>query len=155
MSIPQPAKRVGAEDRRQLIDDLKSRPCADCGNTFPAMVMEFDHARGRKRFEIGGGKYNSLGVVLTEVRKCDVVCSNCHTIRTHERRVRAHARFQATDWNVVVEVQLDRADALMVGQTLRSLSRDGGRLGPGTREIYGRVGVALLEAALAPLEPAE
>jgi hypothetical protein len=53
--------------------------------------MDFDHRPGtEKLFEIAD--YLATRVVSTyakldaEIEKCDVVCSNCHRIRTQERR---------------------------------------------------------------------
>ena len=75
------------EEQRELIASFRSRPCADCGIQYPSYVMEFDHARGTKSFNIGSGRYKSTGALLAELSKCDVVCANCHTIRTHFRRI--------------------------------------------------------------------
>ena len=65
----------------------KSRPCVDCGVTYPPYVMDFDHVRGEKLKEIGVMRGTvSTRVLLAEIAKCEVVCSNCHRIRTHRRR---------------------------------------------------------------------
>jgi uncharacterized OB-fold protein len=74
------SKRLSA---LMLKDKLKSVPCMDCGRSFPPYVMDFDHVRGRKSYEIS--RVRSMAKVLAEVGKCDVVCSNCHRIRTHSR----------------------------------------------------------------------
>lgn len=149
-SIPyeqQPGQRPGGAERRALIDEIKSRPCADCKCSFPPYVMEFDHARGQKCFEIGNNKYVALDRILEEAKKCDVVCSNCHAIRTHERRLQTSATFNATDWSATVEIPLDRGDALMVGQSLRTLAR-AASTPKGTRDIFDRVGTAMAQTAL-------
>ena len=71
---------------RRLINELKSKPCADCGLTYPFYVMDFDHREG-KAFTISQAwRARSWGAVLEEVEKCDVVCANCHRERTHNRR---------------------------------------------------------------------
>lgn len=73
-------------EARALVLKAKDRPCADCGKSYPAYVMDFDHVRGEKRFMLsraanwaGGG----LELVEEEIAKCDVVCANCHRVRTH------------------------------------------------------------------------
>ena len=75
---------------RQTIHDFiivcKSRPCADCANSYPPYVMDFDHVRGVKLFDISTGA-RCLKAVATEAEKCDVVCANCHRERTHQRQV--------------------------------------------------------------------
>ena len=74
------------EARCQLLIELKSKPCADCHGIFPAYVMDFDHVRGEKKFGIAHGMHNRpLDDVLLEIAKCNLVCSNCHRIRTHTR----------------------------------------------------------------------
>ena len=73
----------------QYIRDLKeASPCMDCKNRYPYYVMDFDHVRGTKHA-------NVMELIPTlskkkidlEIAKCEIVCSNCHRIRTHMRRV--------------------------------------------------------------------
>lgn len=72
--------------RKQAIRDYKeSHPCVDCGVQYHYCVMQFDHIRGVKKFEISQSKKRSLKVVAEEIAKCDLVCANCHAIRTHTR----------------------------------------------------------------------
>lgn len=61
---------------------LKDVPCADCGKRFPPCAMDFDHVRGEKLFNVGEGVRFTLSVILAEAAKCEVVCANCHRIRT-------------------------------------------------------------------------
>lgn len=68
------------------MDALKSVPCMDCGNKFPPECMDFDHVRGEKKFDVGAGTTRALQVLLDEIAKCEVVCSNCHRSRTRRRR---------------------------------------------------------------------
>lgn len=83
--------RAYDKDRREayraVVYAAKDRPCADCGKTYPPYVMDFDHVRGEKLFNLGeNGATRSLEVLQAEIDKCDVVCANCHRIRTWERR---------------------------------------------------------------------
>jgi ribosomal protein L44E len=62
--------------------------CMDCGyNEHPA-ALEFDHhVDSEKSFNIGeqiGSR--SRERLWEEIAKCDVVCANCHAIRTATRR---------------------------------------------------------------------
>jgi len=71
--------------KREKIDDLKRVPCADCGGTFHPYVMDFDHREGTlKRFNVSAAIPLGLSIetVMEEAAKCDVVCSNCHRMRT-------------------------------------------------------------------------
>ena len=71
---------------RQLINEAKSKPCADCGMTYPFYVMDFDH-REDKNFAISQAwRARSWSEVLAEIEKCDVVCANCHRERTYHRK---------------------------------------------------------------------
>lgn len=63
----------------------KSLPCTDCKLTWPWFVMDFDHVRGKKRFNLADGHRKSSSALKLELAKCDLVCSNCHRIRTHKR----------------------------------------------------------------------
>ncbi len=45
--------------------------------------MDFDHVRGKKLFNIANGRYRTWKSVIIEIAKCDLVCANCHRIRTH------------------------------------------------------------------------
>jgi hypothetical protein len=57
--------------------------CLDCGTT-DTRVLEFDHVRGEKLFNIGGIR-KGMKALEEEIAKCDVVCANCHRIRTYDR----------------------------------------------------------------------
>jgi len=71
---------------RQLINELKSKPCADCGVSYPFYVMDFDHREG-KSFSISQAwRVRSWGEVLAEIEKCEVVCANCHRERTYNHK---------------------------------------------------------------------
>lgn len=50
--------------------------------------MEFDHCRGTKsgNVMVMASKV-SRAVLLQEIAKCDIVCANCHKIRTHGRLI--------------------------------------------------------------------
>jgi hypothetical protein len=71
---------------REYIDSLKRGPCLDCGQSFPPCVMDFDHVRGKKRHNVGSMLLSSRRLIDDEVAKCDLVCANCHRIRTQMRR---------------------------------------------------------------------
>lgn len=69
------------------VNDLKNNPCLDCGGSFPLECMDFDHVRGVKVAGISAlvGRAKSMELVIAEVAKCELVCANCHRIRTRKR----------------------------------------------------------------------
>jgi len=73
--------------RAELIQEVrlaKEKPCADCGGAFPYYVMDFDHRDDEtKLFEVSTGMLSfGRAKVLAEIAKCDVICANCHRIRS-------------------------------------------------------------------------
>ncbi len=66
----------------------KDKPCADCGGQFAPEAMDFDHRPGTDKLDDVGklvsGRY-SWDKVQAEIAKCDLVCANCHRIRTKQR----------------------------------------------------------------------
>jgi hypothetical protein len=86
--------KVRYKENRALIDGIKlSSGCIDCGYRSHPAALEFDHLPGCEKKDtlarLAGVK--SRQRILDEIAKCEVVCANCHAIRTAIRRVtRAH-----------------------------------------------------------------
>lgn len=72
-------------EKRAVVAAAKDRPCADCGENWPTVAMDFDHVRGEKKYGIAhmAGGPHSMKALLEEIAKCEVVCACCHRIRTH------------------------------------------------------------------------
>jgi len=70
---------------REFIIGLKDKPCTDCAQRFPHYVMDFDHVSGEKEKEIARAVHLgwSKERLLKEIGKCELVCANCHRVRTH------------------------------------------------------------------------
>jgi 5-methylcytosine-specific restriction endonuclease McrA len=72
----------------EYITALKAQtPCTDCGIQYPPYVMDFDHLRD-KVCDVGRMASQSLASIKTlqsEIDKCEIVCANCHRIRTFTR----------------------------------------------------------------------
>ena len=77
---------------RQVTHEAKDVPCADCGVRHPFWIMQFDHVRGKKEFELSDSSCRALQKVKDEIAKCDIVCSNCHADRSYKRREEALER---------------------------------------------------------------
>ena len=73
------------DEFKVIVADEKKKPCADCKREYPPYVMEFAHRdRVSKKFNVSDLKnFSSETKLREEIAKCDVVCSNCHSIRTH------------------------------------------------------------------------
>ena len=72
---------------RAIVQKYKvEKGCTDCGyNKHPA-ALDFDHLPGtEKLFNVSGRVARSADVVFAEMEKCEVVCANCHRIRTVTR----------------------------------------------------------------------
>lgn len=85
-------REITAKGFRGFVDSFKNVRCADCDHKFPTVCMDFDHVRGEKLYEVSDMKGHSQETIQKEIDKCDVVCSNCHRIRTHNRLGRSSIR---------------------------------------------------------------
>ena len=78
--------KIKHKERQAFINEIKSVPCMDCGNMFPPCAMDFDHVNGEKVANISEMKTYTIERIKEEISKCDIVCSNCHRIRTFKRK---------------------------------------------------------------------
>jgi len=79
--------RVRQTGMVELLRDLRRVPCIDCGGIFKPHQMDFDHRDpATKAFNVMAGRAMLMSTqrVLAEVAKCDIVCANCHRIRTRD-----------------------------------------------------------------------
>lgn len=78
--------------RRAAVWELKAgAPCADCGQKFHPVCMDFDHVRGTKVKCVGAlTAGSSMKTLMDEIAKCELVCANCHRLRTWKRRQTAY-----------------------------------------------------------------
>lgn len=71
-------------EAKQIVKDAKNVPCMDCGKTYPHYVLDLDHMDGYIKID----KVSSIASRGTieqtkeEIKKCQVVCANCHRLRT-------------------------------------------------------------------------
>ncbi len=97
-------QRTRKAREREWIESLKAGvPCADCKGIFPCYVMQWDHLPGRKKIaDISRMAGRARELVVAEIAKCELVCANCHAIRTAQRATKrawvvceASARYRA------------------------------------------------------------
>ena len=75
------------KDLKEAVLRLKDNPCTDCGQKFHHSAMDFDHISGDKIDSIANMVNGGKGkLVFEEIEKCELVCSNCHRVRTYNRR---------------------------------------------------------------------
>jgi hypothetical protein len=73
---------------RVYVQSLKKKPCTDCGIQYPPYVMHFDHL-GIEPKIFGIGQLKSKRLIDAEIPKCELVCANCHAVRSHNRRTKS------------------------------------------------------------------
>lgn len=83
-------KRRNREKRERLraaLREVKSVPCADCRIQYPHYVMDLDHRDPETKSFDPANLVNrgSWRIFQEEIAKCDVVCANCHRVRTFGR----------------------------------------------------------------------
>jgi hypothetical protein len=71
----------------QLRQYKLERGCLDCGYKIHHAALEFDHREGESKIADVAVllNQNRLTAMWEEIAKCDVVCKNCHGIRTWNR----------------------------------------------------------------------
>jgi hypothetical protein len=87
-------QRARVRAARAWMSSLKEGvACADCGQVFPAWVMHWDHLPGYQKVacisELVGSRRRTI--TITELKKCELVCANCHVLRTISRAGRGAA----------------------------------------------------------------
>jgi len=62
----------------------------DCGQSFHPVCMDFDHRERRDKGEPTVSALVSHSSaqerILAEIEKCDLVCANCHRLRTFNQK---------------------------------------------------------------------
>lgn len=75
--------------KRLIVDEVKNKPCTDCGRKFGFWQMEMDHIDGSiKRYTIRDlvSSNCSIRTLLDELNKTEPVCGVCHAKRSLRRR---------------------------------------------------------------------
>jgi len=79
----------------EFIEQYKrAHSCVDCGfsgREFP-YVLDFDHVDSSvvKKFNVGSWSHSVLSIeaIQEEIKKCELVCANCHRKRTFSEKRR-------------------------------------------------------------------
>ena len=82
-----------------VIKYKEGKPCSDCGGNYPSYVMDFDHRDPTSKLgsvSILCVSGRSLEWVISEIEKCDLICANCHRIRTFNSRLKGFSSVKST-----------------------------------------------------------
>ena len=80
-----------AKEKRDWLQAVKlDRGCEDSecsGHPEDPVALDFDHVHGEKVASLSSmaGENKPWALLMAEVEKCDVVCANCHRVRTARR----------------------------------------------------------------------
>lgn len=75
---------------KKLLGDMKlEKGCIDCGYNSHPEALEYDHISDNKEFSVSRAiaMGYSMKRIETEISKCELVCANCHRVRTFNRRM--------------------------------------------------------------------
>lgn len=75
---------------RRYIAEAKNKPCFDCQGWFEPFQMDFDHRNPAIKYsDISrmAAQDPSLKAIICEISKCDLVCANCHRLRTYKQQI--------------------------------------------------------------------
>lgn len=70
-------------DRRRTLKEkavaFLGGACARCGYAKCVAALEFHHRDPKKKdFRIGSGNSKAWKTIMSELKKCDLLCANCH-----------------------------------------------------------------------------
>lgn len=79
--------RATAKIRKQEAIRARGGVCADCRHAYPSECFHFDHRPGTGKVRNLATMWHtsSEAAVAAELAKCDLVCANCHAVRTRDR----------------------------------------------------------------------
>ena len=64
--------------RKAQLSEIKRRSgCIICKQEFEPVALDFHHVRDKK-FGISGNCVKKWSVIIEEINKCIIICSNCH-----------------------------------------------------------------------------
>ena len=76
---------IGVDGRIFWSYNVKSKQvkcgCFLCGYNTNARALQFDHV-GIKKREVSKLVMNKIKILFKEIRKCRILCANCHIINT-------------------------------------------------------------------------
>jgi hypothetical protein len=86
-AIKERRSRARSEARKWVYDYKKAHSkCTDCQVSYEPHILDFDHL-ANKSFGISRAIQQGMAIekIRQEIKKCEIVCSNCHRERTRSR----------------------------------------------------------------------
>ena len=80
-------RKAAYERGKAFVDEyLSDKKCSECGFDHPA-ALDFHHIDpDTKEFAVSTMKSLSLSRILEEIKKCEILCANCHRIKHYNAR---------------------------------------------------------------------
>ena len=76
--------RDKCREQKAILVKEQGGKCIDCGGVFPDCCYHFHHKNPEdKLFGLGSSMRHSLMKLRAEAAKCDLLCANCHAIKTY------------------------------------------------------------------------
>jgi DNA-binding MarR family transcriptional regulator len=106
VGVKEKAANRRKQDRHKITNYIRlaktGKVCVDCKEDYPPWILEFDHLPGTdKLFTIGQhniSRDKSLEDVKAEIKKCEIVCANCHKNRTYSRKLKNGTYLETTEY---------------------------------------------------------
>ena len=103
------------QNKTYVLELKQSTPCKVCGVRFNPHAMEFDHRDPDLKYKnisvlVGTGA--DIEVLKEEISKCDILCSNCHQIRTITERHSSRPKRRSTTLSDTVTSLREEVTAL-------------------------------------------
>lgn len=94
MAVSERNKKVRLANRALMNAIKVERGCEMCGYNANPVALQFDHIDPDTKYRNGKGKLvnpsdlvlYSQSIILEEIKKCRVLCANCHAIYTHDEQ---------------------------------------------------------------------
>lgn len=75
-------------NRNFIYNSKLEKPCTDCDIIYDPCILQYDHISDDKINQISNMITNSsIKRIQKEIDKCEIVCTNCHRHRTHNRNI--------------------------------------------------------------------
>lgn len=85
-NVKQRTIKVRKQAQQFIIEYLLTHPCVDCGEN-NILFLDFDHLGNKTKGVCDMAKNGySLDKIKAEINKCQVLCRNCHSFKTHKER---------------------------------------------------------------------